>query len=170
MTGTPLEVPVSLATADLSDAHPDETAVLDPILGHYGGVDAFHGPVRTLKCFEDNTLVRELLLQDGGGAVLVVDGGGSTRCALLGGNLGELAERQGWAGVIVYGCVRDSLELADCEVGVLALGTHPRKSVKRGEGQVDVPVTFGGVTFAPGGWVYADADGVLVAPRALHAA
>ncbi|MCA9571539.1 MAG: ribonuclease E activity regulator RraA [Myxococcales bacterium] len=164
-----LEVPVSLLTTDLSDAFPDEVGHLDPILAHFGGEEVFHGPVRTLKCFEDNSLVRELLASPGDGAVLVVDGGGSTRCALVGGNLGALAAANGWAGVIVYGCVRDSVELADCPVGVMALAPHPRKSVKRGEGQVDLEVTFGGVTFAPGSWVYADTDGVIVAPRRLPA-
>jgi regulator of ribonuclease activity A len=159
---------MTLATTDLSDAHDDVVGHLDPILRHFGGVRAFAGPVRTVKLFEDNALVRATLEQPGDGAVLVVDGGGSRRCALLGGNLGVLARRNQWVGVVVYGCVRDTVELAATDVGVMALAAHPRKSVKRGEGQVDVEVTFGGVTFEPGSWVYADDDGLLVAPGPIH--
>lgn len=159
---------MSLATTDLSDANPDVVGHLEPVLRHFGGVIRFHGPVRTLSCFEDNTLVRAMLETDGDGAVLVVDGGGSTRCALVGGNLGVLARDNGWAGVLVNGCVRDTAELGATAVGVMALAPHPRKSVKRGWGVVDEAVTFGGVTFEPGTWVYADEDGVIVAPIPLH--
>lgn len=158
---------MSFATTDLSDAHPD-AAVLAPLLRHFGGRVRFHGPVRTLAVFEDNGKVRELLETPGHGAVLVVDGGGSTRCALVGGNLGVLAERNGWSGVVVWGCVRDSIELGATPVGVMALATHPRKSVKRSEGRVDATVTFGGVTIRPGMWLYADEDGVLVSDAPLH--
>lgn len=151
------------ATTDLSDANP-AWPVLDPILAHFGGRERFSGPVRTLAVFEDNAQVRELLEQPGNGAVLVVDGGGSTRCALVGGNLGQLAVKNGWAGLLVWGCVRDTAELGACDVGVMALAPHPRKSVKRGVGRVDVPVSFGGVTFAPGMTVHVDEDGVVVQP------
>lgn len=158
---------MSLAVTDLSDAHP-ECAVLRPSLQHFGALRRFHGPARTLKVFEDNALVRATLEQPGEGAVLVVDGGGSMRCALVGGMLGELAVAHGWRGIVVHGCVRDSQELAAQQVGVMALATHPRKSLKGAfGGQSDVPVHFLDVRIAPGDWVYADEDGVLVSPTAL---
>ncbi|KWE72174.1 ribonuclease [Burkholderia ubonensis] len=162
----------TFATTDLCDAHEDQLAagalrVLEPALRPYGGAARFAGPAATLKLFEDNTLVRAALEQDGAGRVLVVDGGGSRRCALVGGNLGALAEKNHWAGVVVYGCVRDSAELRACNVGVLALATHPRKSDKRGAGERDVPVTVLGTRIAPGEWIYADEDGVLVSATPL---
>jgi len=122
---------------------------------------------KEMNVFEDNTLVRAALEQDGGGRVLVVDGGASLRCALVGGNLGALAEKNGWAGIVVHGCVRDAAELRECKVGVLALATHPRKSDKRGAGERDVPVTVLGTRIAPGEWIYADDDGVLVSATSL---
>lgn len=149
-------------TADLCDAHEDRVRVLAPMLRSYGGARASGGPVRTLKIFEDNALVREMLAEPGQGAMLVIDGGGSLRRALLGDNLAELAVKNGWAGVIVYGCIRDSAAIGRLPLGVWALATHPQKTVKRGEGQRDVPVSFGGVTFAPGMFAYADEDGVIV--------
>jgi regulator of ribonuclease activity A len=152
------------ATTDLSDERP-EAQVLDPILAHFGGVERFAGPIRTLAVFEDNARVRERLSTPGDGAVLVIDGGGSTRCALVGGNLGQLAVQNGWAGIVVWGCVRDTAELGACAVGVMALAPHPRRSVKRGEGREDVVVVFGGVTFTPGAWLVADEDGVVVTDR-----
>jgi regulator of ribonuclease activity A len=163
---------MTFATTDLCDAHEDKLAagtlrVLEPALRPYGGAARFTGPAATLKLFEDNTLVRTALEEQGGGRVLVVDGGGSLRCALVGGNLGVLAQKNGWAGIVVYGCVRDSAELAACDVGVLALATHPRKSDKRGAGVRDVPVTVLGTRIAPGEWIYADADGVLVSDAPL---
>lgn len=154
------------ATADLSDEHPD-TIALAPILRDFGGRRRFSGPVRTVELYEDNSLVRAALEEPGGGAVLVVDGGGSLRCALLGDRLGELAVANGWSGVVVHGCVRDIAALARLDLGVKALAAHPRKSVKRGGGKRDVPVTFGGVTFAPGCFVYADEDGVLASESPL---
>ncbi len=163
---------MTFATTDLCDAHEDKLAagtlrVLEPALRAYGGTARFAGPAATLKLFEDNTLVRAALEQDGAGRVLVVDGGGSMRCALVGGNLGALAEKNHWAGIVVNGCVRDSDELNACNVGVLALATHPRKSDKRGAGERDVPVTVLGTRIAPGEWIYADADGVLVSDAPL---
>jgi len=159
---------MNLATTDLSDAHPD-AQVCDAIFRDFGGTIAFHGPIATLKVFEDNALVRTALEEKGEGRVLVVDGGGSMRCALLGGNLGQLAVRNGWAGVVVYGCVRDSVELAAQAVGVKALATHPRKSEKGlHSAQRDRPVSFAGVTFRPGAWLYADADGIVVAEQQIH--
>lgn len=159
--------PTTFATTDLSDAHPDVPAVA-PLFRDYGGRVAFHGPIRTLRVHDDNTLVRATLETPGDGAVLVVDGGGSLRCALVGGNLGKLAVDNSWAGIVVFGAVRDSLELAQCAVGVRALAVHPKKSKKGGAGDRDVAVTFADVTFTPGAWLYADADGMLVSDTALH--
>lgn len=159
---------MSFATTDLSDAHP-EAQVADPVFGDFGGLQAFHGPIVTLKVFEDNALVRSLLEEPGQGRVLVVDGGGSTRCALVGGNLGQLGVDNGWAGIVVNGCIRDSDEIAGQEIGVKALGTHPRKSEKGlHSAHRDRAVTFAGVTFRPGQWLYADADGIVVADGAIH--
>lgn len=152
---------MSFATADLSDEHPDAQVAV-PGLTDYGGKRRFAGPIRTVRCFEDNSLVRSALETPGDGAVLVVDGGGSMRCALLGDQLAALAVANGWTGVIVNGCVRDSAELATTDLGIKALATHPRKSVKRGEGETDVAVSFVDVEFTPGHWVYADEDGVVV--------
>ena len=155
-----------IITPDICDAH-HEVRVLDPLFVNFGGRDAFCGPIRTVKCFEDNSLVKEAVAEPGEGAVLVVDAGGSTRCAMLGDMLAEQAADNGWSGVIMYGCVRDVDVLAETELGVQALGAHPRKSEKRGEGQRDIPVTFAGVTLSPGEWLYADNNGILVASERL---
>lgn len=156
------------ATTDLCDAHPD-LQVCAPVFDDFGGATAFHGPIATLKVFEDNALVRSTLEHPGEGRVLVVDGGGSLRCALVGGQLGELAVRNGWAGLLVNGCVRDRAELAALALGVKALAAHPRRSEKGlHSGQADRVVEFAGVRFAPGAWLYADRDGVVVAARAVH--
>ncbi|MAY72529.1 ribonuclease E activity regulator RraA [Halomonas sp. DN3] len=156
-----------IVTPDICDAYP-EVAVCDPIFVNYGGQEAFFGPVKTVKCFEDNSLVKQAVAEPGDGAVLVVDAGGSTRCAMLGDMLAEQAAGNGWAGVIMYGCVRDVDILAETDLGIQALGAHPRKSEKRGEGQRDVPVAFAGVDFTPGQWVYADNNGILVAESRLE--
>eukprot|EP00243_Klebsormidium_subtile_P001729 TRINITY_DN13217_c0_g1_i1.p1 TRINITY_DN13217_c0_g1~~TRINITY_DN13217_c0_g1_i1.p1 ORF type:complete len:173 (-),score=25.16 TRINITY_DN13217_c0_g1_i1:238-756(-) len=168
------ETSTSVATTDLCDAHEEklqagDLRVLCPpgLLQPYGMLRSFAGPSTTLKVFEDNSLVRDALEQPGEGRVLVVDGGGSTRCALLGGNLAQLAEKNKWSGVIVFGCIRDVDEIAECKIGVRALGTHPRKSMKRGAGDKDVAISFGGTTIRPGEFVYADGDGVLVSRSKL---
>lgn len=155
-------------TTDLSDAHP-ELQICEPILNDFGGAIAFAGPIKTLKIFEDNALVRSVLETPGRGRVLVVDGGGSMRCALVGGNLGALAVKNDWAGIVVNGCVRDCEELAEQAVGIKALAPHPRKSEKGlHSGHEDREVTFAGVRFTPGAWLYADVDGVLVSDRPIH--
>jgi len=160
---------MSLATTDLSDAHPD-LQVCAPLFRDFGGRRDFHGPTATLKVFEDNALVRSALERPGEGRVLVVDGGGSLRCALVGGQLGELAVKNGWAGLLVHGCVRDTNELAAQPIGIKALAAHPRKSAKgQHGGAADVPVEFAGVRFLPGAWLYADADGIVVAASPVHA-
>jgi regulator of ribonuclease activity A len=159
---------MTVSTTDLSDAHP-EAQVVDPVFGDYGGRRAFHGSIVTLKVFEDNALVRSALESPGVGRVLVVDGGGSRRCALLGGNLGRMAFDHGWAGVVVNGCVRDVAELSAQAVGIRALALHSRKSEKGlHSGHADRVVTFAGVTFRPGAWLYADADGIIVSEAPIH--
>jgi regulator of ribonuclease activity A len=158
---------MTLRTTDLCDAHGDKVRVADPIFRTYGGRTGFAGPIATVKVFEDNVLVRAALSEPGNGRVLVIDGGGSLRCALVGGQIAALAEYNGWAGLIVYGCIRDAVEINAAGVGVRALNTHPRKSVKKGEGSADIPVTFGGVTYVPGHWLYADEDGLIVSESAL---
>jgi len=155
------------ATTDLCDAHGDAVRVVAPIFRDFGGAERFGGRVATLKVHEDNVLVRRALEEPGEGRVLVIDGGGSLRVALLGDQLAALGAGNGWAGVVVHGAVRDSAALATMAFGVKALGVHPRKSAKNGWGERDVPVTFGGVTFSPGEWLYADADGIVVASAAL---
>lgn len=159
---------MNIHTTDLCDAHSEVLQIADPLFRDFGGRLAFHGPIVTLKLFEDNSLVRNALEQAGDGRVLIVDGGGSLRCALLGDQLAALGQRNGWAGVVVYGCVRDTAELAVTDLGVKALAACPLKSRKRGQGERDVPVRFAGVTFRSGHYLYADGDGVIVAEQILH--
>ncbi|HEX9811080.1 MAG TPA: ribonuclease E activity regulator RraA [Burkholderiales bacterium] len=155
-------------TADLCDRHGDQLQVVDPIFHSYGGRPAFAGRIATVKVHEDNKLVRAELEKDGSGQVLVIDGGGSLRAALVGGNIAKLAADNRWSGIIVYGCIRDAIEVAEAPIGVLALAACPVKPKKNGFGEVGVAVHFGGVTFKPGGYVYADEDGVVVAPGKLN--
>ncbi len=158
---------MSFLTTDLYDAHEGRVAVLEPMLKSYGGKPRFSGQIMTLKLYEDNTLVREMLAEPGAGKVLVVDGGGSKRCALLGDQIAELAVKNQWEGVVIYGCIRDSVAIGALPLGVRALDTNPKKSVKRNEGTRDLVLNFAGVDFTPGHWLYADEDGVLLSPVAL---
>jgi regulator of ribonuclease activity A len=158
---------VDFTTADLCDEYPQLIRVLDPLFRNYGGTDRFSGPVETVQVYEDNTVVRETLEAQGRGRVLVVDGGGSFRCALVGGHLGQLAQRNGWSGLLINGCVRDMLELARISIGIRALNTVPMRSAKEGKGSVGATLTFAGVSFAPGKVLYADADGIILADREL---
>lgn len=163
---------MTFATTDICDANENLISqgilrVCAPFFHFYGGVVKFQGPAVTLKVFEDNTWVRTLLDEPGQGRVLVIDGGGSLRCALVGGNLGVLAEKNGWAGILVNGCVRDTRELAESKIGIRALAAHPQKSVKRNVGERDLIVDFAGTTVKPGDMIYADEDGILVADRPL---
>ena len=158
---------MTIQTTDLCDANEDTVSVVSPMFRSFGDRSAFGGPITTLKLFEDNALVRKTLETAGEGRVLVIDGGGSMRCALVGDQLAELGVRNGWGGIVVYGCIRDSKAIGAMNIGVFALGTHPRKTVKRNTGETDLPVTFGGVTFIPGHYLYADEDGVIVSPTAL---
>lgn len=155
------------SVTDLCDAYDDAVQVVDPIFTDFGGRLAFAGPISTVRCFEDNSLVRLALEEPGQGRVLVVDGGGSERCALLGDNLAQMAIDQGWAGIVVYGCIRDAEAVSQMDVAVKALNTHPRRSRKQNIGSRDVAVQFGGASFMPGDWLYADLDGVIVAESEL---
>ncbi|MBY6061569.1 ribonuclease E activity regulator RraA [Microbacterium esteraromaticum] len=150
------------STADLYDEHGDALQSLPLQLRSFGGVTAFEGPIRTVRCFQDNALVKTLLSSPGDGAVLVVDGAGSLGTALMGDMIAQLAVDAGWAGVVIHGCVRDSAAIAGMPLGVKALGTNPRKSAKDGVGEVDVTVELCDVVFRPGARLYADEDGILV--------
>ena len=157
---------MSWTTPDLCDDHP-EVAVADPIFRDYGGNSAFCGRIVTIGCFEDNSRVRDLVATDGRGKVLVVQGGGSLRRSLLGDMLAEKAVANGWNGFVINGCVRDVEALAKLPLGVKALAACPVKTEKRGLGEVDTEVSFAGVAFSPGHWLYADGNGVIVANRDL---
>jgi regulator of ribonuclease activity A len=165
MTESPHPAPFS--TADLCDAHADHLQIARPKLRAYGGQVRFGGRIRTVQVFKDNVLVRRQLEKTVAEAVLVIDGGGSLECALVGDILAGLAIGNGWEGIVVNGCIRDAAAIAKLPIGIRALGTHPLKSGKRGTGQADLPVTFAGVTFRPGEYLYADEDGLIVAPRRL---
>lgn len=154
-------------TADLCDDFADVLQICDPLFLAFGGQPRFFGEIATVRCFEDNTLVRAAVEEPGHSRVLVVDGGGSRRCALLGDLLAARAVENGWSGAVINGMIRDSAEMASMPLGVKALGTHPLKSVKRGVGERDVPVRFAGVSFVPGQHLYADEDGILCSERAL---
>ena len=156
-------------TPDLCDDHPDEVRVLAPILRTFGGREAFFGQAVTVRCFEDNSRVKDLVGTPGEGRVIVVDGGGSTAKALLGDIMGQAAADNGWAGLVIHGAVRDVEILRTIDLGVQAIGSIPLKTEKLGVGDVGVDVTFGGVTITPGDFVYADANGVVVSATAIHA-
>ncbi len=153
-------------TPDLCDTYP-LVRVLTPMFKNFGGRKSFGGQVVTVKCFEDNSRVKELLATEGKGKVLVVDGGGSLRCALLGDMIGESAVKYGWEGVIIYGCVRDVDALAQLDLGVQALAAMPLKSVRKGVGEVGLSLSFGGVIIENGEYIYADNNGVIVSAEAL---
>ena len=157
-----------IITPDLCDAYPELVQVVDPMFANFGGVEAFGGEIVTVKCFEDNSIVKEQVAKPGAGKVMVVDGGASMRAALLGDMLAEKAAESGWEGIIVYGCIRDVDVIAEMELGVQALASHPKKTEKRGLGDLNIPVTFGGVTFVPGQFVYADNNGVIISSEILE--
>ena len=169
----------AFSTCDLCDAHRDDLSgnfrVLPPVFQDFGALRKFFGPVVTVKCFEDNTLVKAAVDSVGFvdtpagrvGRVLVVDAGASLRRALLGGNLGAAAARNGWAGVVIDGCVRDVAELATMNVGIRALASMPLPTEKRNEGQRDLAVQIQGQWIRPGDWLYADEDGIVVSATRL---
>ncbi|CAD6335257.1 unnamed protein product [Miscanthus lutarioriparius] len=161
-----------LATAEVCDANPHlimngELRALQPIFQIYGRRQVFAGPIVTLKVYEDNVLIREFLEEKGQGRVLVVDGGGSMRCAILGGNPVQQAQNNGWAGILVNGCIRDVDEINGCDIGVRALSSHPMKANKKGMGEKHVPVNIAGTRICDGEWLYADTDGILVSRTEL---
>ncbi len=158
---------MELLTTDICDAHEDKVRVVEPMFVSYGGKQAFHGRIATLKLFEDNSLVRKAVESPGAGRVLVIDGGGSLRRALVGDQLAALAMKNDWAGIVVYGCIRDSRAIGDMDIGVFALDTHPMKTVKKNVGEADIPVSFGGVSFVSDEWLYADEDGLVVSSTEL---
>jgi regulator of ribonuclease activity A len=152
-------------TADLVDAIGAEVRSCDTQFRQYGGLSRFCGLIRTVRCFEDNALVKRVLSEPGAGRVLVVDGGASVHTALVGDVIAGLGQQNGWAGVVLHGAVRDVAALAELPIGIKALGSNPRKSGKTGAGEVDIPVTFGGVTFVPDDALFSDADGILLLDR-----
>lgn len=158
---------VNFSTADLSDANESKVQVVLPGFRDYGGRKRFCGPISTVKVHEDNSLVRAALEEPGKGRVLVVDGGASLRCALVGDKLAELGRSNGWAGMVVSGCIRDSAALAAIDIGLKALGSTPKRSAKKGAGERDMPVAFSGGTFSPGTWLYADEDGIVLSSTKL---
>lgn len=158
---------MNFSTPDICDEFSHRVQVLEPMFRDFGGKPKFFGEVVTVKCYEDNSLVKSTLATDGQGKVLVVDGGGSLRCALLGDLLGAMAIENGWQGVLVNGCVRDVELLKGMELGVRALEAHPLKSEKRGEGELNVIVRFAGVSIEPGEYLYADENGMVVAREEL---
>ena len=159
---------MTFKTADLLDENEDKALqIVQPGLHNFGGRARFSGQITTIKIHEDNSLVRELMAAEGTGKVLVVDGGGSTRCALLGDMLAEKGVQNGWSGLVIYGLIRDSVDIGQMDLGVKALGTFPLKSVKRGVGLKDEVVHFHDVTFTPGHYIYSDEDGIIVSPVPL---
>ncbi len=158
---------MTFTTADLYDKYGDDLKVALPIFKDYGAKRIFHGPISTVKAYEDNTLVRTALEEPGEGRILIVDGDESLRCAMLGDMLAKLGMENGWSGIIVFGCIRDADVIATIDIGVKALNTNPRKSLKRGLGDRDIPVSFAGITFNAGEYVYADTDGVIVSEKKI---
>ena len=158
----------TISTPDLCDENEGLVQVVDPLLKNFGGTSAFAGQIVTIKCFEDNSLVKSQAATPGNGRVMVVDGGGSTRRALLGDMIAANAVENNWAGIVIWGSVRDVDALSKMKLGIQALGAIPVKTEKRGLGDLGVPVSFGGVTFRPGDWIYADNNGVVVAERELR--
>jgi regulator of ribonuclease activity A len=156
------------STPDLCDEYPQLVRVAKPLFTNYGARKQFYGPVVTVKCFEDNSRVKELVATEGRGRVLVVDGGGSMRRALLGDMLAAQASNNGWSGIIIYGCIRDIDEIMQTDIGVQALGVHPIKTEKRGIGEIDIELTFAGVCFRPDDFCYADNNGIISSPTALN--
>lgn len=162
MTASPASPTAAVNTADLYDERGEELNSISLQFQSLGGRSHFSGPVRTIRCFEDNGLVKSTLATPGNGAVLVVDGSGSLRTALMGDMIAASAVANGWAGVVINGAIRDSTALADMPLGVKALGSNPRKSSKTGAGETDVDLLVDGVTIRPGVMIWCDPDGILI--------
>jgi regulator of ribonuclease activity A len=157
-----------LKTTDLHDEFGEKLRVCEPILQSFGGVERFHGTIRTVRVYEDNVLVKKAVETINEGEVLVVDGGGSKRCALLGDRLAEIAVQRKLAGIIIYGCVRDTAELGKMNIGIYALDKIPVRSEKLGRGATDIAVMFGGVSWRTEEYAYVDEDGIVVCAKPLH--
>ncbi len=153
---------------DIVDVFPDQVRILNPLLRHFGGICRFHGPVRTIQSFEDNVLIKQTLETPGQGAVLVVDGGESLRCALIGGNLADLAHKNGWAGIVIAGAVRDVPELRAAQLGIMAISAFPKSSGKQGVGEVGAVLKIAGQIIHDGDYLYADEDGIALSTKPLH--
>jgi len=158
---------MTISVCDLCDAHEDKLQVAEPLFNNYGGRGALSGEIQTVKCHEDNSLVKKLVALPGNGQVLVVDGGGSLRHSLLGDQLVAQALENQWAGFVIFGAIRDIEVISTLDIGVKALNVIPLKTEKRGRGDQAVPVRFAGVTFRPGAYLYADSNGLVVADDRL---
>ena len=158
---------MNFSVPDICDQFLPQLQILEPWFRPYGGRLKFSGEIVTIKCFEDNSLVKQNLATDGTGKVRVVDGGGSLQCALLGDMLGAMAAKNGWRGLVINGCVRDVEILKTIDIGVSALNSYPRKSEKKGIGDLNIPIHFAGVDFKPGQYLYADENGIVVARQKL---
>lgn len=162
---------IQISTPDLCDQFEADDQVnlqvLAPLLSHYGAKQTFYGPMCTVQCCDDNSLVAQQVKSPGLGRVLVVDGEASMRCSLLGDQLAAAALNNGWAGIVINGCLRDVEIIAPMPIGVMAIASVPRKTVKAGKGRVDIPVSFGGVVFSPQHYLYADQTGILVSDKHL---
>ena len=156
-----------ISTPDLCDQYEADVQVLEPLLSHYGAVNNFYGSISTVQCFEDNSLVAQQVKSAGLGRVLVVDGGASMRCSLLGDQLAAAALENGWAGIVINGCIRDVEIIAPMAIGVMAIASIPLKTVKAGQGTIDIPINFAGVAFSAGHYLYADQTGILVSDSDL---
>ena len=158
---------MKIVTPDLCDENPETVSAVAPIFNNYGGKRAFGGEIVTVRCFEDNTVVKAQAAEDGAGKVMVVDGGGSMRCALVGDMIAANAMKNGWLGLIIYGCIRDVDAISILDIGIQALNSMPIKSVRENRGELNIEISFGGVTFKPGDYVYADNNGVIISPQSL---
>lgn len=158
---------MNFTTADLCDEFEALVKIAEPLFRDYGQLKSFYGEIATVKVFEDNVLVRKTLETEGRKRALVVDGGAALKVALVGDQLAKIGHKNGWAGILVNGCIRDSVEIAKIRIGLKALNTVPKKSIKKGLGEVDVPVEFAGLVFNPGDYLYADLDGIIVSEKNL---
>ena len=158
---------MTISTPDLCDANPNTVKILEPIFKNFGGKTSFGGEIVTVKCFEDNSRVKENAAKSGNGKVMVVDGGGSLKKALLGDLIAESALNNDWEGFIIYGCIRDVEPIGNMNIGVKALNSIPLKTQRKGVGELNVPISFAGITFNPGEYIYADKTGIIVSSNPL---
>ena len=160
---------MNFSTADLFDDFEDQLQSCELSFQNFGGIKNFFGQISTIRCHEDNSLIRQTLSESGQGRVLVIDGAGSLRRALVGDLIAELARSNGWSGIVVHGAIRDSVAIGNLQIGLKALGTNPRKSTKTGSGFQNLPLQFGNICLTPNHWIYCDSDGIAVSPTNLLA-